>query len=100
MSAPAVLAAGDDGDAVRIDVRLVVAPAHGLFHATAVDAFTAEGEVVRRGDVLGHVRGPGAEVPVAAFCDGFLVRVLASDGERVRTGQPLAWLHPFDGLSS
>ena len=100
MSAPepstGVVHAPEDGDGTRIDVRLVVAPAAGVFHPAQVGDVTAEGEIVRAGDLLGHVEGPGARRAVASFCSGFVVRVLAAEGERVRAGQPLAWLHPFD----
>jgi multidrug efflux pump subunit AcrA (membrane-fusion protein) len=88
--------AGPDGDDIRIDVRLVVAPGAGLFEPAPVGAITAEGEVVAAGTVLGHVGGTGDRVPVVSFCAGFLVRLLVEPGERVRAGQPVAWLHPVD----
>ena len=85
-----------DGDDTRIDVRMVVAPIAGTFEPAAVGEVTTEGELVALGGVLGHIAGPGRREPVVSFCAGFLVRLLAAPGERVRPGQPLAWLHPID----
>lgn len=92
--------AGREGDDTRIDVRLVVAPIAGVFRPAPVGEITAEGELVCVGDVIGHIAGPGQDEAVTSFCAGFLVRLLAEPGERVRPGQPLAWLHPVDRPSS
>lgn len=89
-----------DGDDIRIDVRLVVAPAAGIFQPAPAGEVTTEGELVGTGSVLGHVGGPGRDEPVLSFCAGFLVRLLVEPGERVRPGQPLAWLHPVDRPAS
>ncbi|CAN5684101.1 hypothetical protein BH10ACT1_BH10ACT1_01600 [soil metagenome] len=88
--------AGREGDDTRIDVRMVVAPIAGVFQPAPADDVTAEGEVVAVGAVIGHIAGPGRDEPVVSFCAGFLVRLLAEPGERVRPGQPIAWLHPVD----
>lgn len=88
--------AGREGDDTRIDVRLVVAHRSGTFQPAPVGEITAEGELVAVGGVIGHIAGPGSVEPVTSFCAGFLVRLLAEPGERVRPGQPLAWLHPVD----
>ncbi len=88
--------AGRDGDDTRIDVRMVVAPIAGIFQPAPVGEITAEGELISLGGVIGHIAGPGREEPVISFCAGFLVRLLAEPGERVRPGQPIAWLHPVD----
>ncbi|WP_421118654.1 hypothetical protein ACE2AJ_14970 [Aquihabitans daechungensis] len=85
-----------DGDDTRIDVRMVLAPIAGTFHPGPVGEVTTEGELVERGGVIGHIAGPGREAPVTSFCTGFLVRLLAEPGERVRADQPVAWLHPVD----
>lgn len=89
-----------DGDDVRVDVRLVVSPVAGIFQPAPAADVTAEGEVVATGAVLGHVTGAGTAEAVTSFCTGFLVRLLAHPGERVRPGQPLAWLHPVDRPST
>ncbi len=88
--------AGREGDDVRIDVRLVVAHIPGVFQPAPVGEITAEGELIAEGGVIGHIGGTGQQEPVTSFCAGFLVRLLAQPGERVRPGQPLAWLHPVD----
>ncbi len=88
--------AGPDGDDTCIDVRLVVAPIAGVFRPASVAEITTEGELVAAGGVIGHIAGPGRDEAVTSFCAGFLVRLLAEPGERVRPGQPLAWLHPTD----
>lgn len=85
-----------DGDDTRIDVRLIVSPIAGVFRPAPVGDATTEGEIVTAGGILGYVDGPGVSEPVTSFCTGFLVRLLAEPGERVRTGTPLAWLHPVD----
>ena len=88
--------AGRDGDDVRIDVRLVVAPIAGVFQPAMPNDITDQGELIADDGVIGHIAGPGRDEPVTSFCAGFLIRLLAESGERVRPGQPLAWLHPVD----
>lgn len=100
MTAVPAVHAPIDGDDPRIDVRMVVAPIAGRFHPAPVDDVTDEGEVVHVGAVIGHIDGPGRREPVTSFCAGFLIRLLAEPGERVRPGQPLAWLHPVDRPAS
>ena len=84
------------GDDICVDVRLVVAPTAGIFRPARPVDVTTEGEVVAAGAVLGYITGAGTERAVTSFCTGFLIRVLAHPGERVRPGQPIAWLHPVD----
>lgn len=91
-----VVHAGPDGDDPRIDVRLVVAQTAGLFEPAPPNEVTAEGELVTAGAVIGHVVSTGRREPVISFCTGFLIRMMAQPGERVRPGQPLVWLHPVD----
>ena len=96
MNAPSepVLVAPTDGDSVHLDLRLVVAPLDGRFHPAPPEVVTAEGEVVHAGDVIGHVVRATEREPVRAFCTGFLMGLLADADDQVRTGQPLAWIHP------
>jgi 3-oxoacyl-[acyl-carrier-protein] synthase-3 len=94
----AAIQAGADGDSTHVDMRMVVAPTTGIFRPGPVGDVSTEGEVVTIGTVLGHIEGPGMQAEVTSFCRGFLVRMLAQEGERVQTGQPLAWIHPVDGL--
>ena len=89
-----VMEASADGDAVVLDLRLVVAPQDGRFHPATPRVVTAEGEVVHSGDVIGHVVRPGNHEPTPTFCAGFLMRLLADPGEHARVGQPVALIHP------
>lgn len=68
--------------------RLVVAPYGGIFDAHELP----EGELLSAGAMLGKVRTSRAEHPVASPIGGVLVEWLASDGDPVAPGQPLARL--------
>jgi hypothetical protein len=84
--------ASPDGDDVSIDVRLVVAPIAGAFRPVSDLDLAAARARVDVGTLLGHVVGPGHDEPVASFCDGHLVRLIAEPGQRLRPDQPIAWL--------
>lgn len=88
-----VLAEGDD---LRLPTRLVVAPEAGTFQPLPPETCTTEGEVVDHGTALGTVESLGRSVPVRSAFAGFLMGMLALPGERVRAGQPIAWLHALD----
>ena len=85
-----------DGDGVHLAERLVVAPAAGVFRPHSPCVITTEGELVEAGTVIGFVDGPGRAEPVTSFFSGFLMAVLVETGQRVRPGQPIAWLHATD----
>ena len=55
---------------------------------------TEAGDVtlIAAGQSIGVVEGPGSSTPVRSPFGGFLVGMLARGGERVREGQPVAWL--------
>ena len=76
------------GERVRVPERMVVAPAVGVFSPSALDL----GSEIEAGAVLGVVHGPGAEYPVCSPFGGTLMGMLAHSGERLREGQPVAWL--------
>ena len=76
----------EPGEDLMVLERVVVAPALGVFRS--VDT----GTVVREGDPVGVVVGSGVEHPVLSRFDGYLMGVLAHEGERVREGEPVAWL--------
>jgi biotin carboxyl carrier protein len=78
----------------RLDVleRVVVAPAAGVFRPLPPDVITTEGEIVHRGQTIAVVDGPNGTVPVESAFTGFLMGVFAVAGERVREGEPVAWL--------
>ncbi len=94
---PAPAAAVFQGDDLRLAERLVVAPEAGTFRPLPPETVTAEGEIVREGQAVGRVDGPGRTVEVCSFFTGFLMGMLVEPGERVRPGQPVAWLRTLGG---
>ncbi|MFN8036562.1 MAG: biotin/lipoyl-containing protein [Acidimicrobiia bacterium] len=80
------------GERVHVPERIVVAPAAGLFRPLPPETVTAEGELVALGQALGVVEAPGVSVPICSPFAGFLMGMLAESGERLREGQPVAWL--------
>ena len=78
----------EPGEGLDVEERLIVAPAVGIFRPLAVD--TSE---VACGQAIGTVESVGAEPrPVNSPHAGWLQGLLAKGGERVRAGQPVAWL--------
>jgi len=86
---------------------VIVAPTVGVFRPlrddTDVDLTTAgtgiagdppapPGTRITAGQAIGVVEGPGSSTPVRSPFGGFLIGMLARGGERVREGQPVAWL--------
>lgn len=88
------------GEHLDVLERVVVSPATGTFTALPPQTFTTEGEIVRCGQCLGTVDGPGGAVQVESPFTGFLMGILALPGERVREGEPLAWLRTTEPLAS
>ena len=82
-----------EGDDVRITARMVIAPEAGTFVPLPPDVVTTEGEIIAPGSRLGTVESLGRQVDVTSAFHGFLMGMLALPGERVRAGQPIAWLH-------
>ena len=76
------------GERLAVPERMIVAPAVGVFRPAEVD----EGATIAAGDVVGEVVGPGTSAPVRSPFDGTLMGMLAHPGERLRAGQPVAWL--------
>ena len=77
--------------------RLIVAPANGTFVPHPPETVTTEGEIVYRGQVIGTVTSSGDAHAVQSNFTGFLMGVLAAPSQRVREGQPVAWLRATDG---
>ena len=75
------------GEDLFVLERVVVAPAAGRFTPLEV-----EGTEHTAGDPIGFLDLPGETRPVASPFGGRLMGLLAHPGERVREGQPLAWL--------
>ncbi len=81
------------GEILAVPERMIVAPAVGVFRPLGDrDDGDTTGEVIAAGEAIGVVEGPGASTPVRSPFEGFLVGMLARCGERVREGQPVAWL--------
>ena len=79
------------GEMLSVPERVIVAPATGIFRR--LDGHVqASGDLVRRGDAIGVVQSLGVSTLVRSPFEGLLVAMLASEGERLRPGQPVAWL--------
>ncbi|HEY3139493.1 MAG TPA: hypothetical protein VGJ86_00090 [Acidimicrobiales bacterium] len=72
--------------------RLIPAPAAGVFRLLPPEVVTSEGEIVQAGQVMGSIDRNAGAVDVVSPHTGFLMGLLAHPGERVRDGQPLAWV--------
>jgi [acyl-carrier-protein] S-malonyltransferase len=77
-----------------IDVP-VVSPAAGRFHAADIQAYTAEGEYVQEGQVIGQILTSTGTVPVQADYGGWVMHILARSDIDVTEGQPLVTIRPF-----
>lgn len=80
------------GERIHVPERLVVAPSAGVFRWLPAETLTAEGELVAPGQSIGVIEGPGTTTPVLSAFAGFLMGMLAEPGQRLRQGQPVAWL--------
>ena len=79
------------GETLAVPERVIVAPAPGTFRP--VEPAEAEPELaVEAEQVIGFVEGKGHSTPVRSPFGGKLMGLLAHAGERVREGQPVAWL--------
>jgi len=80
------------GETLDVLERIVVSPSTGTFHPRPPETVTTEGEIVRRGQVIATIVSSGDRVAVTSGFTGFFMGLLAHDGERVREGEPVAWL--------
>ena len=87
-----VMADGPTGEHLDVLERVIVSPATGTFSALPPETVTTEGEIVLRGQAVGTVDGPGGPITVESAFTGFLMGIIALPGERVRQGEPVAWL--------
>lgn len=78
----------DHGEGLLVPERMIVAPAVGVFQPVDL----AEDADVEAGQLIGVVEGPGTSTPVASPFAGRMIGVLVHQGERLREGQPVAWL--------
>jgi biotin carboxyl carrier protein len=85
------------GELLMVPERVILAPAPGKFRPVDDAVLTGapephDGAHVTREQVIGFVDGIGHSTPVQSPFHGRLMGLLASAGERVREGQPVAWL--------
>jgi len=78
----------DHGEGLLVPERMIVAPAVGTFRPVSL----RDGAQLEVGQTVGMVDGPGTSTPVASPFTGQLVGMLVHPGERLREGQPIAWL--------
>jgi biotin carboxyl carrier protein len=78
----------DHGEGLLVPERMIVAPIAGRFCPVEL---AAEADV-QAGQTIGVVEGPGTSTKIASPFAGRLVGVLVHPGERLREGQPIAWL--------
>ena len=77
------------GEGLLVPERMIIAPSVGVFRA--IDDID-EGALVDKGQQVGLLDGPGTSTPVFCPFRGRLVGMLVHPGERLREGQPVAWL--------
>ena len=77
------------GEGLVVPERMIIAPSVGVFRPLGdLD----EGALLDEGQAVGAVDGPGTSTPVCSPFRGRLVAMLVHPGERLREGQPVAWL--------
>ena len=77
------------GEGLLVPERMIIAPSVGVFRP--LDDLD-EGSLVDEGQPVGLLDGPGTSTPVCSPFRGRLVSMLVDPGERLREGQPVAWL--------
>jgi multidrug efflux pump subunit AcrA (membrane-fusion protein) len=80
------------GERLSVPERVIVAPCIGQFRMAPPDVVTSEGEIVTAGQIVGHVDVRGEIIPIRSAFTGWYMGSLVHEGERVREGQPVAWL--------
>ncbi len=79
------------GETLAVPERVIVAPAPGTFRPLEPGGSSSTTSVEEE-QVIGFVEGKGHSTPVRSPFGGHLMGLLAHSGERVREGQPVAWL--------
>jgi biotin carboxyl carrier protein len=79
------------GETLAVPERVIVAPAPGTFRPIEPGEVALVATVAEE-QVIGFVEGTGHSTPVRSPFGGLLMGLLAHAGERVREGQPVAWL--------
>lgn len=79
------------GEGLLVPERVIVAPSVGVFRPLFAHDVVS-GQTVDAGQPIGVIEGPGVSTPVRSPFRGVLAGLLAHDGERMRQGEPVAWL--------
>ncbi len=79
-------------DVATMRERVVVAPCAGRFAPLPAEDFTTEGEWVEPGQALAEIEGAGGKVPVCSPFRGWVMGMLALDGQPVHRGEALFWV--------
>ena len=79
-------------DIVSIRERVIVAPHAGRFQPRPPQIFTTEGEWIEPGTVLAVIRNGIEEVEVTSSCRGWVMGMLAIEGQPVQQGEALFWV--------
>jgi biotin carboxyl carrier protein len=80
------------GERLSVPERVIISPRIGQFRSAPPDVVTSEGEIVGAGQVVGFIDAQGEMVPIRSAFMGWMMGLLVHEGERVREGQPVAWL--------
>lgn len=81
------------GESLGVPERVILAPASGKFRPVLRDETAPDApDALSEEQVIGFVDGAGHSTPIRSPFRGFLMGLLAHAGERVREGQPVAWL--------
>ena len=79
------------GETLSVLERVIVSPATGVF--CRLDGHRQlRGAVINRGDVIGTLQSLRVSTPIRSPFAGLLEGLLVSEGQRVRQGQPVAWM--------
>jgi len=80
------------GEGLAVPERVILAPIAGSFRPVAQTAGEGDAADIDAEQVIGFVEGQGQSAAVRSPFGGLLMGLLAHAGERVREGQPVAWL--------
>ncbi len=83
------------GERLAVPERVIIAPAPGRFRPVDDEGEPGTGPVEPE-QVIGFVDGVGHSTPVRTPFGGLLLGLMAHAGERVREGQPVAWLRAIE----
>ena len=80
------------GEELHVGERVIIAPTAGRFRPLAPEGAGHDPARLVAGQQIGVLDLPDRSRPVHSPFAGRLMGMLAHTGERVREGQPLAWL--------